>query len=263
METPNATSKRRLSNPIESNTTKRKKFGTKDDEEAPEKRFRTEDEHRTVITFQIPQDDKVSDGKIKDDGYQKPWQRPSQPKSLAMCFTSTGAALSLPPKKKDIYRPYSLDDKPCSKIRVPAEEDLHAAHAILDLSASPVFNLNPPNFTHQVINIPPPTEYHDGARNLQILEDYETEARNYMVTSPDLINYQDRTNEIRVAVEDESRKDVPRSEDAKQVDLNEFKTGKTVAYTYEAFFVSDGRSKRAREKADQKPDNRYSKTHMC
>lgn len=25
-------------------------------------------------------------------------------KSLAMCFTSTGAALSLPPKKKDIYR---------------------------------------------------------------------------------------------------------------------------------------------------------------
>lgn len=60
-------------------------------------------------------------------------QQPLQRKSLAMCFTSTGATLSLPPKKKDIYRPYSLDDKPSFQqrnygLRVPAEEDLHAAH---------------------------------------------------------------------------------------------------------------------------------------
>ncbi|XP_018897678.2 uncharacterized protein scrt [Bemisia tabaci] len=106
---------------------------------------------------------------------------PAQPpisartKSLAMCFTSTGAALSLPPKKKDIYRPYSLDDRPSWR---PAEEDLSAAHAILDLSASP----------------PAPT--------------------------------------------------------AKPP------AGKTVAYTYEAFFVSDGRSKNkpvSPDIPDQKP----------
>ncbi|XP_031640640.1 zinc finger and SCAN domain-containing protein 21 [Contarinia nasturtii] len=69
-------------------------------------------------------------------------QHPLQRKSLSMHFTSTGAHLSLPPKKKDIYRPYSLDDKPSQRpygLRIPAEEDLHAAHAILDLSASTAF----------------------------------------------------------------------------------------------------------------------------
>ncbi|KAG8245545.1 Transcriptional repressor scratch [Homalodisca vitripennis] len=98
-------------------------------------------------------------------------RHPPRQKSLAMCFTSTGAALSLPPKKKDIYRPYSLDDRPSIPWR-PAEEDLSAAHAILDLSAS----------------TPAPIP----------------------------------------AVQRE----------------NKSNTGKTVAYTYEAFFISDGRSKR-------------------
>lgn len=90
-----------------------------------------------------------------------------------MCFTSTGAALSLPPKKKDIYRPYSLDDRPPTiPTWRPAEEDLSAAHAILDLSASTPANPLPA---------------------------------------------------------------IPREKSAQ---------GKTVAYTYEAFFVSDGRSKK-------------------
>uniref|UniRef100_A0A182SN10 Uncharacterized protein n=1 Tax=Anopheles maculatus TaxID=74869 RepID=A0A182SN10_9DIPT len=69
-----------------------------------------------------------------------------------MCFTSTGTALSLPPKKKDIYRPYSLDDRPprpSYELRIPAEEDLHAAHAILDLSASTAFL--PPPAPHQLL----------------------------------------------------------------------------------------------------------------
>lgn len=98
-------------------------------------------------------------------------------KSLSMCYTSTGAALSLPPKKKDIYRPYSLDDRPAVTTTYtnlgwrPAEEDLSAAHAILDLSAS--------------TPAPPPEK-----------------------PSPNP------------------------------------PTSKTVAYTYEAFFVSDGRSKK-------------------
>ncbi|XP_039286571.1 transcriptional repressor scratch 2 isoform X2 [Nilaparvata lugens] len=113
-----------------------------------------------------------------------------------MCFTSTGATLSLPPKKKDIYRPYSLDDRPTvtsqqttptvhstSSLqttptwRATAEEDLSAAHAILDLSAStPAPPLSQAHY--DVINAVPPS------------------------------------------------------------------AGKTVAYTYEAFFVSDGRSKK-------------------
>lgn len=103
-------------------------------------------------------------------------------KSLSMCYTSTGAALSLPPKKKDIYRPYSLDDRPAARTdeefvasppisceiesQTSAEqenlyeeglcysrpvEDIRAAQAILDLSASthlpvpesPAFQLSP------------------------------------------------------------------------------------------------------------------------
>ncbi|XP_065172390.1 transcriptional repressor scratch 2 [Atheta coriaria] len=111
-------------------------------------------------------------------------------KSLAMCFTSTGAALSLPPKKKDIYRPYSLDDKPsppASLIRVPAEEDLHAAHAILDLSASTTVFMPPP----------PPI-----VQPAQPMEEEPVDAE------------------------------------------HPIKSSKTVAYTYEAFFVSDGRSKK-------------------
>ncbi|XP_034482665.1 protein snail [Drosophila innubila] len=73
-----------------------------------------------------------------------------QTSSERKCFSSTGATLSLPPKKKDIYRPYSLDDKPAHgyRRRVPAEEDLHAAHAILDLSASTAFH--PPTQPHQL-----------------------------------------------------------------------------------------------------------------
>lgn len=125
-------------------------------------------------------------------------------KSLAMCFTSTGAALSLPPKKKDIYRPYSLEDKPAftpTVMRVPAEEDLHAAHAILDLSASTTVFVTPPNTQQQqqpdqhALGLPPP--------------------------------------------------EVVQKEPVVPQNNNEVYTGnKTVAYTYEAFFVSDGRSKK-------------------
>ncbi len=105
-------------------------------------------------------------------------------RSLAMCFTSTGAALSLPPKKKDIYRPYSLDDRPSVRWR-PAE-DLTAAHAILDLSASPPAPLQQP---------------------------------------PQSPSHQQQTHTSVV---------VPTKQPST----------KTIAYTYEAFFVSDGRSKK-------------------
>lgn len=123
-----------------------------------------------------------------------------------MCFTSTGAALSLPPKKKDIYRPYSLEDKPSpsppfptqTMMRVPAEEDLHAAHAILDLSASTTVFLTP---------------------QPQQITDQQGEPAQKEITSS--------------IVAPQGGEGVSGS--------------KTVAYTYEAFFVSDGRSKKKPE----------------
>lgn len=133
---------------------------------------------------------------------------PSQKKSLSMCFTSTGAALSLPPKKKDIYRPYSLEDRPTNTRRIPAEEDLHAAHAILDLSASTAF-------------LPPPSS-----------------------SSVSSSNGGNHSNVDSVQNENKNNTNIISGSNSNTVSV--FKTGptKTVAYTYEAFFVSDGRSKR-------------------
>jgi scratch len=101
-------------------------------------------------------------------------------KSLAMCYTSTGAALSLPPKKKDIYRPYSLQD-PVK----PSHKDLSAAHAILDLSAAS-------------------SQHESSSGNISSCDERPPSS-------------------------------IPPSPTP---------SCKTVAYTYEAFFVSDGRSKR-------------------
>lgn len=135
---------------------------------------------------------------------------PRHRKSLSMTYTSTGAALSLPPKKKDIYRPYSLDDKPSlpffpHAIRVPAEEDLHAAHAILDLSASTTVFLPPPENRVQATDVPEPLH------TVEIIQDRE---------------HDDLSQSLRATTPSVTP------------------GGKTVAYTYEAFFVSDGRSKK-------------------
>lgn len=122
-----------------------------------------------------------------------------------MCFTSTGAALSLPPKKKDIYRPYLDDCKPSpplplqTQIRVPAEEDLHAAHAILDLSASTTVFLPQPH--PQIVP---------------------------------LVDHSQQPHQERIDISSENI----------SPNVSPQKPSKTVAYTYEAFFVSDGRSKK-------------------
>uniref|UniRef100_A0A182MNH1 Escargot/snail protein homolog n=1 Tax=Anopheles culicifacies TaxID=139723 RepID=A0A182MNH1_9DIPT len=204
-----------------------------------------------------------------------------------MCFTSTGTALSLPPKKKDIYRPYSLDDRPprpSYELRIPAEEDLHAAHAILDLSASTAFL--PPPAPHQILAQQQPpspshtqqqhatsptvvlvpakssTSDHD-RRPLQTHQQPSPHPLHQATTSPLPLQSpptvphalgSPEQNENRNSTNtlpgysshdvsmDSSSDEMQQSTESSD---SEGKNGsKTVAYTYEAFFVSDGRSKK-------------------
>ncbi|XP_055909977.1 PR domain zinc finger protein 1 [Eupeodes corollae] len=177
-------------------------------------------------------------------------------KSLAMCFTSTGAALSLPPKKKDIYRPYSLDDRPSAidrirtyEMRIPAEEDLHAAHAILDLSASTAFH--PPTQPHQLQQLQqqqPAHHLHHLTHAIQLQQQQEDDDER-----PDsqLSMHNGHVPEV------DCKSGPIQNENSNTTNIGAQQIGscssspgtpqpgaKTVAYTYEAFFVSDGRSKR-------------------
>lgn len=195
-----------------------------------------------------------------------------QRKSLSMCFTSTGAALSLPPKKKDIYRPYSLEDRPANhhpplqsptpslyELRIPAEEDLHAAHAILDLSASTAF-LPPPNqspsSSNQQANNSSNSEKHvQKSNNITIIlskSDDRLQPFNGVASSASSLS-----SMISVATsspngkscemiqnENDNNSNVNIKNNQNGMDGTRMASNRTVAYTYEAFFVSDGRSKR-------------------
>ncbi|CAK9829232.1 Transcriptional repressor scratch 1 [Anthophora retusa] len=170
-------------------------------------------------------------------------------KSLSMCFTSTGTALSLPPKKKDIYRPYSL--QPTSEIRTSAEEDLSAAQAILDLSASPaapthsvfIHTLSPPP--------PPPPPPTTGVAATSQLQ--PTQLQPAPNTQPIPVSVlvpvpSSQTGQLRQQ-EQTPQPQSPATAEANANNCTNARDGssgssKTVAYTYEAFFVSDGRSKR-------------------
>ncbi len=191
------------------------------------------------------------------NGESNAQNQPQQRKSLAMCFTSTGAALSLPPKKKDIYRPYSLDDRPNGssvqsppprsyELRIPAEEDLHAAHAILDLSASTAF-LPPPTQSpgsssssshhhHQQVNGNNESHVQKSNGNITIiLSKSDDRSESSHASPPNGV----KTNE---AIQNEN--DNNSSVNIKNNNSSRIGSSRTVAYTYEAFFVSDGRSKR-------------------
>uniref|UniRef100_A0A182TRM8 C2H2-type domain-containing protein n=1 Tax=Anopheles melas TaxID=34690 RepID=A0A182TRM8_9DIPT len=209
-----------------------------------------------------------------------------------MCFTSTGTALSLPPKKKDIYRPYSLDDRPprpSYELRIPAEEDLHAAHAILDLSASTAFL--PPPAPHQllaqqqppspsvqqstpapvVLVVPPkpaiaepdrrPLQAHPQQQPQQQQQLHQTASPSplplqsppattvpHALGSPEQNENRNSTNTLPgYAAHDATSMDSSSDElgqSAESSDSEGRNGSKTVAYTYEAFFVSDGRSKK-------------------
>ncbi|XP_012156407.1 protein roadkill [Ceratitis capitata] len=219
-------------------------------------------------------------------------------KSLAMCFTSTGAALSLPPKKKDIYRPYSLDDRPSvervrapyESLRIPAEEDLHAAHAILDLSASTAFHppIQPHQIQQQQQELPTQLQHqlhhhhqhplHHITHAIQLQQQQQQQQDTVAATvglhhhpSPSIADLaaaacvanEQRprsTASMHSLLSTTSDSDRQPSSPASSVQNENSNTtnqltgiqstsaghgsNKTVAYTYEAFFVSDGRSKR-------------------
>ncbi|CAL7935532.1 unnamed protein product [Xylocopa violacea] len=161
-------------------------------------------------------------------------------KSLSMCFTSTGTALSLPPKKKDIYRPYSL--QPTSEIRTSAEEDLSAAQAILDLSASPAAPTHSV-FIHTLSPPSPPPPAPTAPTQLHPAPTAQPIPVSVLVPVPS-----SQTNQLR----QQEQTQQPQSPATAEASANSCASGrdgtssssKTVAYTYEAFFVSDGRSKR-------------------
>ncbi|XP_071872631.1 scratch [Bombus fervidus] len=205
-------------------------------------------------------------------------------KSLSMCFTSTGTALSLPPKKKDIYRPYSLQPMSeirtseirtpeirtseirtseirtseirtseirTSEIRTSAEEDLSAAQAILDLSASPAAPTHSV-FIHTLSPPPPPpppptvpcvaTTGQLQPTQLQPAPTAQPIPVSVLVPVPS-----SQTNQLR----QQEQTPQPQSPATAEANANcsagrdgTSSGSKTVAYTYEAFFVSDGRSKR-------------------
>ncbi|XP_018303318.1 zinc finger and SCAN domain-containing protein 21 [Mycetomoellerius zeteki] len=127
-------------------------------------------------------------------------------KSLSMSFTSTGTALSLPPKKKDIYRPYSLQS--ISEIRTSDQQQ-----------------------QQQQQLQPAPTT---GIQSIPV---------SVLVPVPS-----SQTNQLRQQEQTPPQPQSPATAEAtggSNVGRDSTTTSsKTVAYTYEAFFVSDGRSKR-------------------
>ncbi|XP_066582448.1 uncharacterized protein scrt [Prorops nasuta] len=165
-------------------------------------------------------------------------------KSLSMCFTSTGTALSLPPKKKDIYRPYSL--QPASEIRTAAEEDLSAAQAILDLSASPAAP------THSVFihTLSPPPLLPPAApvTQLQPVQNAQPMPISVLVPVPTSTSQTPPHQQEQIQQQPQSPATAEGSSSCTSArdcgGSSNHGSNKTVAYTYEAFFVSDGRSKR-------------------
>lgn len=208
---------------------------------------------------------------------------PKNKKSLAMCYTSTGTALSLPPKKKDIYRPYSLDDRPTvvkpkprplvitsveeakSKESVilprPYESENLTVGQMVEVQESghePIpetesyakkpeeYPLREPegtkeNYYDEHQNYPREDIYRDD-------RDYRYEERSsfdrYSRPAEDIsaahaiLDLSASTSILPASVQETSQND---SERAFKVTSP---SNKTVAYTYEAFFVSDGRSKK-------------------
>lgn len=251
----------------------------------------------------------VSDDKQENVVAQEPQQKETTPKlvkkSLSMCFTSTGAALSLPPKKKDIYRPYSLDDrptivKPKARIATPPAEEIKPNESM----SLPVNRFEPengslsvgqmvevrdtpmiepvPSDTHVVERTPEYQQreqvickridqenyyedrvqkeaYEEGDPNYKREDYYREDDRDYRYEDRAFERYSRPAEDISAAhaildlsastsifptsVQETNQSNAP-VQNTERVFKVTTPINKTVAYTYEAFFVSDGRSKK-------------------
>ncbi|KAB7506764.1 Transcriptional repressor scratch 1 [Armadillidium nasatum] len=124
-------------------------------------------------------------------------------------------------------------------------EDLSTAHAILDLSTARVAEYSPPHTPPTLQYSPSEPHYQPPNTPLQPLSECSpTHQSNYV---PQSQSHSLPHHSLESDVQELSHHSCP--EDSTKLSNSE---PKTVAYTYEAFFVSDGRSKR-RQIEDDKP----------
>ncbi|KAK6629073.1 hypothetical protein RUM43_002890 [Polyplax serrata] len=223
-------------------------------------------------------------------------------KSLSMCFTSTGAALSLPPKKKDIYRPYSLDDRPTvvkpkprpltaspdeltqkesasSSVRyesdnlgLPVDQVREGSSVEVTPIDSQVFEPSPEYIPREQVNckrVDQENYYEDRL----VKEGYVESDPNYrredfygggeertcryeertfdkysrpaedISAAHAILDLSASTSIFPTSVQETNPRNLP-APNTERVFKVSTPVNKTVAYTYEAFFVSDGRSKK-------------------
>lgn len=217
-------------------------------------------------------------------------------KSLSMCYTSTGAALSLPPKKKDIYRPYSLDDRPTvvkpkpRSLVITSTEDAKRQEGsvarpyemenlgltvgrMVEVADSQIAQeqesyccKNPGEYQTREQEICKRVDqenyFEERYESYQRDDPYHREERNYQYEERSFEKYSRPAEDISAAHAildlsastsilpasvQESNQPVHNPERVFKVSTP---VNKTVAYTYEAFFVSDGRSKKKPTVAD-------------
>ena len=123
-----------------------------------------------------------------------------------------------------------------------APEDLSTAHAILDLSTARVSEYSPP---HTPPNLPHP--------HPTLPDPHHQYAPQCLEPSPHVYSHHHSVLQPPISPESihSSAGEMPPTDPNNQATYD----GKTVAYTYEAFFVSDGRSKR--RNTDENEKQRY------
>ncbi|KAK3908818.1 Transcriptional repressor scratch 1 [Frankliniella fusca] len=193
------------------------------------------------------------------------------------CFTSTGAQLSLPPKKKDIYRPYSLEPSPSPPpldvreqddpqqqqqqqqqrqyVEVARPEPQRARPITLTITpitpTPPVrpIPLDPLRDYPQLDTRPPPlslsTAAPDDLTAAHAILDLSASTLPY---PPAAVHHQQQQHHHDDHHPQQQQQQQQQQHLQPKASPNAPLPGKgstkTVSYTYEAFFVSDGRSKR-------------------
>ncbi|XP_034232338.1 protein escargot [Thrips palmi] len=198
------------------------------------------------------------------------------------CFTSTGAQLSLPPKKKDIYRPYSLEPSPGSSpqpldvreeddgprppsprhqyVEVTRPEPQRARPITLSITpGTPVRPIPLDPMSYQTLDTRPPplslsTAAPDDLTAAHAILDLSSSTLPYPPARPASPMHHQGLHLHHHQEEAEQPHPLQHEQEKPGT-----KGGKTVSYTYEAFFVSDGRSKRKSSSSEDECSNNTDK----